>query len=82
MKISQTPRLFYLLVEVGFRPFPIPEFQSSSPNIGIQRNTVTHVSAVSIATGNWFALLRLAPELVHCTIHKVVDDGEHHLEPP
>ena len=75
-----TPRLN----TVGFRPFPNSRAHMfASPNIGIQWNTVTHVSAVTITAGNCLALLRLAPQLVHCTIHKFVDDGEHrHLEPP
>ena len=50
-----------------------------SPNIGIQWDTVTHVSAESITTSNCFALLCLSPQLVHCTFHSVVVEMDNHL---
>ena len=53
-----------------------------TPNIGIQWDTVTHVSLESITSCNCFALLRLNPQLVHCTFHNVVDDKQDHLESP
>ena len=65
---------------VEIRPFPNPQVAMfASPNIGIQWNNVTHVTAETISTSNCFALLRLNPQLVHCTLHKVVDYGEYHL---
>ena len=53
----------------------------ASPHIqvGIHWDTVTHVSLQSITTGDCFALLRLNPQLIHCTFHKVVDDVDHRL---
>ena len=51
-------------------------------NIGIQWDTVTHVSLESITSRDCFALLRLNPQLVHCTFCRVVDDFEDDLESP
>jgi hypothetical protein len=69
-----TPRLN----TVKIRAFKIPEFLISS-GIGIQWDTVTHVSLNAITSRNCFALLRLNPHLVHCTFHNVYDDDEDHL---
>jgi hypothetical protein len=49
---------------------------------GIKWNTVTHVSLESITSCDCFALLRLNPQLVHCTFHGVLDDTEDPLESP
>ena len=46
------------------------------PKIGIQWNTVTHVSLENIKSSDCFTLLRLNQQLVHCTFHKVVDDDD------
>ena len=43
-------------------------------DIGIQWNNVTHVSLESITTYDCFALLRLNPQLLHCTFCRVADD--------
>jgi hypothetical protein len=45
-------------------------------NVGIQWHTVTHVSVESITSGDCFSLLRLNPQLVHCTFHNVHDDED------
>jgi len=67
---------------VEIQPFTNHEFLTS-PDIGIQWYTVTHVSLKSITSRNCFALLRLNPQLVHCTFHEVVDKIEDYLfEPP
>ena len=51
-------------------------------NIGIQWNTVTHMSLESITSSDCFELLRLNPQLLHCTFLKVEDDTEHPPESP
>ena len=69
-----TPRLTTVDIQRFMNSsFPMP------PNIGIQWDTVTHVSAGSISSRNCFALLRLNPQLVHCTFHNVFDDIEDHV---
>ena len=70
-----TPRLHTVDIQL-FTPIPMP------PNIGIQWSTVTHMSAGSISSHNCFALLRLNPQLVHCTFHDVFDDIQDHSESP
>ena len=69
-----TPRLN----TVEIQPFRDSEFRISS-NIGIQWNTITHVSLKSVTSPHCFALLRLNPQLVHCTFHKINDDMEDYL---
>jgi hypothetical protein len=49
---------------------------------GIQWDTVTHISVEPITCDECFALLRLNPQLVHCTFHKVVGGVDDHLESP
>ena len=53
----------------------------NSLDIGIQWNTVTHVSVRAITSHICFALLRLK-KLVHCKIHNVVNVTEDHLDTP
>jgi hypothetical protein len=70
---------------VKIQPFPFmnPEIPIW-PNVKIQWDTVTHLSAKSITSYSCFLLLRLNPQLVHCTFHDVVHDLEDHdhLESP
>jgi hypothetical protein len=49
---------------------------------GIHWNTVTHVSLESITSCDCLALLRLSPQLLHCTFHMVEDFTEEPLESP
>ena len=55
-----------------------------SPDIGIQWDTVTHVSVERIPSRNCFALLRLCPNLVHCTfgINDNINISSRPLESP
>jgi hypothetical protein len=69
-----TPRLN----TVKIRACKTPEFLISS-GIGIQWDTVTHVSLNAITSRSCFALLRLNPQLVHCTFHNVYNDDEDQL---
>ena len=50
------------------------------PKIGIHWNTVTHVFLETIMSCHCFMLLRLNPQLVHCTFHKVIDDDDGDIE--
>ena len=59
----------------------VSEFRIS-PDIKIQWNTVTHLSLGAISSRDCFALLRLNPQLVHCTFLKVFDWTGDSLDSP
>lgn len=59
------------LKEVGIHAF-IHSMLPPLPNIGIQWDNVTHVSAETLAIHDCLEFLRLVPQLVHCTFHNIV----------
>ena len=70
-----TPRLHTVDVQRFMNRSPIPSKTGHWDN-------VTHMSAGSISSRNCITLLRLNPQLVHCTFYEVFDGVEDHLEPP
>ena len=58
------------------------KIQPLLPYIGVQWETVhklTRLSLESITSHNCLMFLRLHPQLVHCTFHRVFDDKQDHL---
>jgi hypothetical protein len=78
-KFPPTPRLNTVEIQL----FMNSRLKIISPFIGgIHWYTVTHVSLESVMCHDCFALLRLNPQLVHCTFHMVEDDLEGNLDSP
>ena len=59
---------------VEIHPQAIMNSEFQIEKIRIQWNTVTHVFLEFINSSDCFTLLRLNPQLVHCTFHEVTDD--------
>jgi hypothetical protein len=62
------------LKEVKIHAF-IHSVLPSLPDIGIQWDNVTHVSAESLTIQTCFKFLRLVPQLVHCKFHNIIVDA-------